>query len=472
MAQVLLKISALNMANGQTQNRESLDWTIVAEYAEAMERGDTFPPIKVKKDPDGNLFPWDGFHRIEGRKKINQEDILADVEPGTLDEAILASTSANSDHGLRPTWNDKRRAVDNTLKNPLAKDWSDRKIAAHTHTSHPFVGQRRAALKSPDLVGKAAPPVSAGKPKRTRKDTPPDTAALDLMRNTPAASDPDQVKQLAALDVETQFDVAELIYKGDAQNVDEALKKVPKKEDDNPREPGAGTYVFSDERQLLDAAAAIRKKKNHELFTSSKTDEHPTDPKFWEAFVKRFGQPALDVCATAENAKAPKFYTKEDDGLSQNWAFKSDSSGVWMNPPYGKDIERWMMKAMQYAFHNLMTVYCLVPANTHTRWWYKTARFGEVIFLTPKLTFDSSENTATHGSALVIFHSGMEKDYPVTYWDWTGTYDKKVPVNAGPLAKGKIVQDRIFLKIPKESGPGHDWVEHKAFPDVEESLTA
>ena len=27
----------------------------------------------------------------------------------------------------------------------------------------------------------------------------------------------------------------------------------------------------------------------------------------------------LDPCATAENAKCEKYYTVEDDGLSQNW---------------------------------------------------------------------------------------------------------------------------------------------------------
>ena len=48
----------------------------------------------------------------------------------------------------------------------------------------------------------------------------------------------------------------------------------------------------------------------------------------------------LDVCALPENAKCERFYTPEDDGLSQPW-----DGGVWCNPPYGRDIVHWVKNA-------------------------------------------------------------------------------------------------------------------------------
>ena len=51
-----------------------------------------------------------------------------------------------------------------------------------------------------------------------------------------------------------------------------------------------------------------------------------------------------DVCATAENAKCAKYYDQETDGLKQTW------TGVcWMNPPYGREIGKWMHKALDSA---------------------------------------------------------------------------------------------------------------------------
>lgn len=52
----------------------------------------------------------------------------------------------------------------------------------------------------------------------------------------------------------------------------------------------------------------------------------------------------LDVCATHENAKCEKYFTKEQDGLKQLWSGK-----VWMNPPYGKEIGKWLEKAVAYC---------------------------------------------------------------------------------------------------------------------------
>ena len=47
----------------------------------------------------------------------------------------------------------------------------------------------------------------------------------------------------------------------------------------------------------------------------------------------------LDVCSTDENAKCKNHYTEENDGLSKPW-----KGNVWCNPPYGRDIVKWVKK--------------------------------------------------------------------------------------------------------------------------------
>lgn len=105
----------------------------------------------------------------------------------------------------------------------------------------------------------------------------------------------------------------------------------------------------------------------------------------------------LDVCATEENAKCARYYTKEQDGLKQNWG------GVcWMNPPYGREIGKWMEKAYTESLKGA-TVVCLVPARTDTAWWHDYAMRGQVTFIRGRIKFGNAKNPAPFPSALVVF---------------------------------------------------------------------
>lgn len=52
--------------------------------------------------------------------------------------------------------------------------------------------------------------------------------------------------------------------------------------------------------------------------TSSNTDEWATPQALFDELNATF-KFTLDPCATPENAKCAKFYTKEQDGLKQDW---------------------------------------------------------------------------------------------------------------------------------------------------------
>lgn len=131
---------------------------------------------------------------------------------------------------------------------------------------------------------------------------------------------------------------------------------------------------------------------------SSATDLWSTPQDTFDALHAEFGF-TTDVCALPENAKCLHFYTREQDGLKQQWL------GVcWMNPPYGRTIGAWIRKAYESALGGV-TVVCLVPARTDTAWWHDYCQRGEVRFIRGRLKFGGCENSAPFPSAVVVFRA-------------------------------------------------------------------
>jgi len=132
---------------------------------------------------------------------------------------------------------------------------------------------------------------------------------------------------------------------------------------------------------------------------SSATEEWGTPQHFFDSLNEEFGF-TLDVCATDGNAKCGRYFTKEDDGLLQDW-----EGACWMNPPYGRAIGHWMRKAYESSV-NGATVVCLVPARTDTAWWHDYAMKGDIRFLRGRLKFvgvDGVKSSAPFPSAVVVF---------------------------------------------------------------------
>lgn len=129
---------------------------------------------------------------------------------------------------------------------------------------------------------------------------------------------------------------------------------------------------------------------------SSKTDLWATPQEFFNKYNKVY-KFKTDVCATIENAKCDKFFTKEQDGLKQDW-----KGSCWMNPPYGREIKVWIKKAYESSL-NGATVVCLLPSRTDTTWWHEYCMKGEIEFIRGRLKFGNSKNSAPFPSAVVVF---------------------------------------------------------------------
>ena len=128
-------------------------------------------------------------------------------------------------------------------------------------------------------------------------------------------------------------------------------------------------------------------------------EDWETPPELFAKWDARFDF-TLDVCATPANAKCARFFSPADDGLAQDWGVDV----CWMNPPYGREIPKWMAKALD-ASRRGATVVCLVPARTDTRWWHgiveAACAFYE--FVPGRIRFVGAPYNAPFPSAVVVF---------------------------------------------------------------------
>lgn len=140
----------------------------------------------------------------------------------------------------------------------------------------------------------------------------------------------------------------------------------------------------------------------------TESNDYYTPGQYIEAARCVLGTIDLDPasCAQAnETVKAARYFTIDDDGLSQDW-----SGRVWLNPPYGRNENG---KSNQHIWaHHLVRQYrhgaidaavLLVSANTDCRWFQVLWNYPMVF--TPRINFYAPDNQRktgpNHGSVLV-----------------------------------------------------------------------
>ena len=138
-------------------------------------------------------------------------------------------------------------------------------------------------------------------------------------------------------------------------------------------------------------------------FTSN-TNEWYTPNDVFEPLNKEFGF-TLDPCCTNYSAKCSKFYTKETDGLSQDWS----KDVVFVNPPYGREIKKWVQKAYEESLKGA-TVVMLIPARTDTTYWHDFIfNKAEIRFMKGRIKFERPDGTkgdaAPFPTAIVVYRT-------------------------------------------------------------------
>lgn len=140
---------------------------------------------------------------------------------------------------------------------------------------------------------------------------------------------------------------------------------------------------------------------NKEVMFSSKTEEWATPQDFFDKLNEEFHF-TLDPCCAEDNAKCKKHYTKEQDGLAQDWTGET----VFCNPPYGREMPKWIKKCYEHFLRG-GTAVMLIPARTDTKAFHEYI-YGkaELRFVRGRLKFGGSNNSAPFPSMVVVFKGG------------------------------------------------------------------
>lgn len=125
---------------------------------------------------------------------------------------------------------------------------------------------------------------------------------------------------------------------------------------------------------------------NRVCFSSLRSDWR-TPRAFYQALDAEFHFD-YDPCPTVPSC----------DGLTSEWGMRN-----YCNPPYGRQIAKWVRKAHEQAAKGRLCV-LLVPSRTDTVWWHDHCMCAtEIRFIRGRLKFRDAKNNAPFPSAIVIF---------------------------------------------------------------------
>lgn len=136
----------------------------------------------------------------------------------------------------------------------------------------------------------------------------------------------------------------------------------------------------------------VARAMNTGLMFSSVKDDWETPQDFFDMLNEEFNF-TLDAASNSLNHKCKKYYTKENDGLSQPWDYST-----FCNPPYGREIGKWVKKAYEESLLG-KTIVMLLPARTDTKWFHDyILNNSEIRFIKGRLKF---------GGVLIVLHSHL-----------------------------------------------------------------
>ncbi len=124
--------------DGGTQARAEMNQATIADYAEAIKAGDTFPPIVAMFDGKTH-WVVEGFHRWYAFKAAGKHRVPVLVRRGSQEAAIVAACAANATHGLQRTHADKVKALKMLMETAPGKKMSEADLATHLHIPRPTI---------------------------------------------------------------------------------------------------------------------------------------------------------------------------------------------------------------------------------------------------------------------------------------------------------------------------------------------
>lgn len=111
----------------------------------------------------------------------------------------------------------------------------------------------------------------------------------------------------------------------------------------------------------------------------------------------------LDAAASKLNHKCERYFTRDDDALTQTWR---GYNSVWCNPPYS-DPAPWVRKAIEEVNQSQsMTVVMLLPSDTSTGWFLEAYNNAiSMVLFNGRIKFGGGSGSPRWGSVIFTFQS-------------------------------------------------------------------
>ena len=172
-------------------------------------------------------------------------------------------------------------------------------------------------------------------------------------------------------------------------------------------EPRFETFIndcYTDKKEITTTGAyKLSKQIKNNVHFSSESIFWNTPKEIIDLVEQFWGEIDLDPCSNEGVANVPSNDRFTHDGLDQDWHGK-----VFVNPPYGREINDWIEKSInEYIVKNCDEVLLLVPSRTDTKWFAQLYEFP-VLFIDGRLKFGDETNSAPFPSA--IFYLGEREE--------------------------------------------------------------
>lgn len=113
-----------------------------------------------------------------------------------------------------------------------------------------------------------------------------------------------------------------------------------------------------------------------------------------------------DVCASDLNFKCQNYWTIQDDAMTKTW-----NGNCWMNPPFNKDLGKWVKKMWTESKNTKGTKVCLIPVRSNTKWWNEVINDAEIRFINGEVNFNDEPRGLWLPMCILIFGEGAKKQH-------------------------------------------------------------
>ena len=139
---------------------------------------------------------------------------------------------------------------------------------------------------------------------------------------------------------------------------------------------------------------------------TSNKDDWETPQAFFESLNAKYHF-AIDLAASKDNTKCDRYFSVDDDSLSQDWSVDFGGA-MYLNPPYGRHIGDWVKKAYETSLRVNVPIVLLIPARTDTSYWHDYI-FGKasIKFIRGRLKFEQNGmavGPAPFPSAIIVYN--------------------------------------------------------------------